>query len=288
MRRSSRHDLVLVLPGLAGDEPRRALGRVVAVVPLVIGGGLVVDDEVRLGGDRVQVLGQRGTIHRREEVVGQDEPVGVRPVVRDPVAIEIGVPGHVGAVQVGVLRLRDRAVHPVEAVHLAAVDRREAAAEAVRQVVRIDVGPLGEPDDRAVVAPVLGAPDRAALGRTVGTRVRREVVVERPVLLDDEHDVLDRRLAGDDRLAAVARGAAGARSAARTGRGWVAPDGPVDGALVRRPGSRPIPSAAMTTTTRRGTPRTLDAARPAVGRAATAPVGIGTRDPGPDGSLMAG
>src|SRR4029453_2775671 len=75
-------------------------------------------------------------------------------------------------------------------------------------------------DDRAVVAPVRRAPDRAAFGRADRTGVGREVVVERPVLLDDEHDVLDRRLAGDDRLAAVARGPAGARPTVRTGRGW--------------------------------------------------------------------
>src|SRR4029453_18640595 len=115
--------------------------------------------------------------------------------------------------------LRDRAVHPVEPVHLAVVDRRQAAPEAVRQVVWIDVGALGELDDRTVVAPVLRALDRPALRRALGAGVGREVVVERPVLLDDEDDVLDRRLAGDDRPVTVAGGPAGARPTVRTGRG---------------------------------------------------------------------
>src|SRR6185295_3975313 len=83
----------------------------------------------------------------------------------------------------------------VETVHLAAVDRVETGRERVAEVVRQDRRGLGEGHGRTVLertgAAVL---DRAALGRALVPRVLPEIVVEGPVLLDQEDHMLDRVL----------------------------------------------------------------------------------------------
>ena len=58
-----------------------------------------------------------------------------------------------------------------------------------------DVGSLRQLVLRAGGAAAVGARERAALRRPFGARVGREVVVERPVLFDDEDHVLDRAVA---------------------------------------------------------------------------------------------
>ena len=86
----------------------------------------------------------------------------------------------------------------VEPVHLAAVDRVQPRRETVRDVVRLDVRRRLQRDIGAGNAPVVGALQGPTLGRAVGSGVGAEVVVESPVLLDDEDHVLDRVLAGND------------------------------------------------------------------------------------------
>ncbi len=118
------HDLLLLRVGEVVAEMRRELGGVVAVAPRVIGRALVVHDPLRLRRHGVEVLRERRPEHRREEVVGQHEPIGICPIVRKAGSIEVGVARHVLA------RSDD-----VEAVHRAAVDRVQTRREPVRDVV---------------------------------------------------------------------------------------------------------------------------------------------------------
>ena len=109
----------------------------------------------------------------------------------------------------------------------------ESAPEAMREVVGLDVSGPVQLDDRAVPAPVRGAADRAALRRPGRTRVRGEVVVERPVLLDHEDHVLDRcgaRLGARARCVGCprgrGRGSGGRRAAVRAARPITPAPGP--------------------------------------------------------------
>ncbi len=166
-------------------EPLRVLLRVVAVVALGVGGRLVVDDPVGLRRHRVQVLGERRAEHRREEPVGHHEPVRVRPVGGERIAIVLDVSGEV-------LAQRDAVV----AVHLAAVDREQSRIERVPEVVGHDLRRVLQRDGLGVLQG--RAVQRAALRGAVDARIATEVVIEAPVLLDHENDVLDRVLAGHD------------------------------------------------------------------------------------------
>ena len=166
---------------------RRVLRGIVAVAARMVDGGLVVDDAIRLSGDGIQVLRERGPVHRREEVVGQDESVGVRPVVRDARPVVVVIPRHVLA------RADD-----VESVHRAAVDRVQARREPVRDVVRLDVGGLRQLVVRPWRADAVRARQRPTGRTSHGAGVGREVVVEGPVLLDQEDDVLDGAVGAHD------------------------------------------------------------------------------------------
>ncbi len=148
-------------------EREGRLERVVAELPLAraeLPRALVVDETIGLGGERPQVLDPGRPVDRAEEPVGKDEAVGVGPVVRDvgPRVRHVGAGG--------------------EAVHRPAVDPGDPVGEAVT-VVRLRVLRAPEPHGLAVA--------RGALRRAVGPRVAAEQVVVRPVLLDQEHDVLD-------------------------------------------------------------------------------------------------
>ena len=133
------HDALDVIGGeVLERESLRELGVVVAVVPFDVRRRLVVDDAVALGRDRVEVLGERRAVHRREEVVGDHEAVGIRPVRRQGIAVVLGVSGEV-------LAERDA----VEAVHLAAVDREQTRVERVAQVVRLHERSIAQLDGRA-------------------------------------------------------------------------------------------------------------------------------------------
>ena len=202
------HDVLLVGVGQRLLEVGDALGRVVAVVRLAAGVGLVVDDLVRVGRHRVQVLRERRPVHRREEVVGQHVAVGVLPVGRDAPApllhrvrvlcrrdlarvVERRVPGEVRAL-----------ADDVVAVHPAAVDRVQPRGEPVCDVVRLHVvaGPQrhGRAEARAVLRAARAVRGLALGGAVRAVPVRPEVVVERAVLLDQEDHVLDGGLPGLD------------------------------------------------------------------------------------------
>src|SRR5262249_18307243 len=113
---------------------------------------------------------------------------------------ELRVPGEVLPVE-----------DPVEAVHLAAVDRQEPGAEAVFDVVWRDVDPGLQRDGLGLAV----HPDLPG-GRAVRTGVLPEEIIEAPVLVDDEDDVFDGVLAREG-----ARGSGGAGAGGRgsmTGR----------------------------------------------------------------------
>ena len=186
-------------------EAFRVFGRVIAIVARVVGGRLVVDDPVRLCGHGVEVLGEGGSEHRREEAVGQHEAIGEAPIHGQRAPVELRIAREV---------VPER--HTVEPVHLAAIDRDQPWIERVAEVVRVDVGRRGERDGRAGRQVVVTL-QRLADGRAVGARVLAEVVVERVVLLDQEDHVLD-RAAGADLGGRGARrtGARGRRRVARS------------------------------------------------------------------------
>jgi hypothetical protein len=99
-------------------------------------------------------------------MIREHEPLRVRPVVRDVRALV----GDVGRV--------------VEAIHRATVDRGDPVGEAVA-VVGLSIDGTLERNGGAVTL--------RALGRSIGPREPREQVVERPVLLRQEDDVIDVR-----------------------------------------------------------------------------------------------
>ena len=140
--------------------------------------GLVVHDPERARGDRVEVLGERRSVLRGEQVVGEHEPVGVVPVVGEASAVELRV-------SLQLLTAEDR----VESVHPPAVDREQAGPIPVRDRCRHHIRRGPQRDRRSVQE----LPD----GRPVGTRVLPEIVIERPVLLHDEDHVLDRNVRGE-------------------------------------------------------------------------------------------
>src|SRR5580765_7539403 len=115
-------------------------------------------------------------------MVREHEAVRVLVVVGYLRPAELGVPGEVFRVQ-----------DAVEAVHLAAVDRQEPGHEAVLDVVRRDVDPGLQRDGLGLAVD----PDLAG-GRAVRTGVLPEEVIEAPVLVHDEDDVLDRVLAREE------------------------------------------------------------------------------------------
>ena len=118
------------------------------------------------------MVGERGPDRRGEEPVGKRVVLRPRPVRLDVGAMELGE-----RVLVGRVRL-------VEPVHQTAVDRRDVAVVAMRQVV----GALQRrPRDRPLHAVVVGR------RRAVRAGIRAEDVVEAPVLQEQEHHVLDRR-----------------------------------------------------------------------------------------------
>ena len=191
--REERHVLaallrLVLLPQL---EVRRAAHRVARVVAVR-----------RPRRDEEQVRRQRPRVRRREQAVLQDELPRVRPVVRDlapgQVAHDVGlalrpevrgargVVAVVGAVDRRVDRALDEPVHP-PAVHVdgrVALRVRPALLELRPRVVRREA-PAG---DR-----VVGADRRTAVPHRDPVRAgeRAEVVIERPVLLHDEDQVLE-------------------------------------------------------------------------------------------------
>ena len=175
-------DLLLV-GAREGAERERSLERIVAELALAdaeLAGSSVVDEPVGLCRERPQVLDPGRPVDRAEELVGQGEVLRVGPVVRDLVLVELHV------ADIG------------EAVHLAAVDRRDAVGEAVPG----GEAAVGRPFERH------GRPVACLAGRrAVRTGERAEVVVERPVLFDHEHDVFDLAAReGDERRVARGRG----------------------------------------------------------------------------------
>ena len=159
-------------------ERRRVLGGVVAHLGRAVRAVdvlRVVDDPVVLRSDRVHVFRRGRPVHRREEVVGQDEVIGVGPIVGHLRAAELVVAGEVRAI-------KDR----VEPVHLPAVDGEDPRVEPVRDVVGLDVRRAVQRDRDGLALRVQPVAHRGP----VGARVRPEIVVEGAVLLDDEHDVL--------------------------------------------------------------------------------------------------
>ena len=160
---------------------RRRSRRVVAVVATPAAqlcGAHVVHESVRLRGVGPQVLHARRPVHRTEEAIREREPPRVRPVVGD-LALPV---------------LDVAAV--LEAVHRAAVHRGDPVDEAVAEVALGVRGPR-EGD--------LGAVARHAARRAVGAREATEHRVERPVLLDEEHHVVDVCPRGLDQLRVASR-----------------------------------------------------------------------------------
>src|SRR6185312_4530435 len=157
-----------------------------------------VVEERRLAGGDGEVAGRGRARRRREEVVEEGEGARVLPVVRD---LRLGV------IEVGTVRLIGRAL--VEAVHLAAVVVGDGGGVGVRIVAgEIAVGRFGARERGAVGLLAGGGAGRA--------REIHEVVVERVVLFDDDHDVADGRGAaavGGERAAVVVAVAAGAVAA---------------------------------------------------------------------------
>jgi hypothetical protein len=154
------------LEGIVTELPLRTLPRLL--------GSNQVDEAVRLARDEPHVLDRRGTVDGAEEAVGEREAPRVGPVVGDVLLPIL----HVGVAAIGV------APQPVEAVHLAAVDRGESCDEGV-----IDPrGPVGRPPQGDP-----GAVARHALGGAVDPGHAAEHVVEGAVLLHDEDEVLDLR-----------------------------------------------------------------------------------------------
>ena len=137
--------------------------------------GLATRVVVRAAGlrrDRVQVVRERRSLRAGEEVVEQRVVRGPLPVVGQLVLVELRVGPTI------------RRFALVEPVHRAVVPRRQRTLVAVRDVlVRRLVGAAGQRPPN----PVVEAERDAAR-----TRERAEQVVEGPVLLDQEHHVLDR------------------------------------------------------------------------------------------------
>ncbi len=171
--------------GKTSDSVQAPLGKVgtVAESGLVappVGRGDVADRRVvgrpvRLRGEDHHVAGEARAEDVGEEVVAERERLRVRPVVRN--------------VGLRVLRVREvvavlrRAGGEVPAVHSAVCQIRERAGVLVAEIARRRVRGVGRRDR----APVRELADRGPL--CAGERA--EVVVERVVLFDDHHDVLD-------------------------------------------------------------------------------------------------
>ena len=156
----------------------------------------------RPAGDEVEVLGQAPGRIGLEHVVLEHEVAGVIPVVGDlaPVVVSHDVRPlrQVGAARIVEVELAivDAAAFglPDEAVHLAAVDVGYGVAVSMRPT-RIAGGCI-EIGALTVVAPGVGDARHCAgmsgeAGDPVGSWIRGEVGVERPVLLHDDHDVPD-------------------------------------------------------------------------------------------------
>ena len=142
----------------------------------------------RLRGDRVEVIRERGALRGGEEIVRQRELFRPSPVVG-----KVLRSSHL-RVGVELARLVAR-----EVVHPPLVPRLERALVAMRDVVGQAVGRTREgPEVVAVVS----------LGDAVHAGEPPEHVIRRPVLLDHEHDVLDRP-------SCVERGCVGALGSSR-------------------------------------------------------------------------
>ena len=139
----------------------------------VLTGALVADEPRGLRSERPEMLDPTRPERRAEEPVGQGEALRVPPIVRD-LALRV--------LDVAIEPRRLPAVQVVEAVHLAAVDRDDSGQERMVDVRRL-VDPLLQ-RNRSPVTPV-------ASRRAIGPREQTEQRVERSVLFDEEHDVLD-------------------------------------------------------------------------------------------------
>src|SRR5680860_1034615 len=148
--------------------------RVVAVPAGTVVRADVGDDSLGVSRDDVHVLGTGRTARRREHHVCEDEVVGIGPVGRQIPSPVLG--------ESKITASWDQ----IESIHVAAVYSNEPAQEAVADVMREAIG-------RPLQAN-LGAARRYARGGTVGPRVAPEHVVERAVLLDDDHYLLDGNL----------------------------------------------------------------------------------------------
>ena len=132
----------------------------------------ILERATRLGGDGVQMVGERWTVCRREEVVEEDELLCPVPVVRQILGQELRVGPTV------------RGLVPVESVHLPVVPGLDGAVVAVR-----DVGserPSSRGGERALHLAV------HTDGHPVRPGEAAEHVIEGSVLLDDVDDALDR------------------------------------------------------------------------------------------------
>ncbi len=188
-------------------------------------------------GDQEQVRGQRPAVGRGEHPVLQDEGVRVGPVVRDVapvdvahhVRLEVGADerraGRRGAVDAPPFGLRQRLD---EAVHRAARHPRDRGRPVVRaadEAIARRVVHAGRAAEDRVGHAVHGTP--ASEREPVGARIGPEVVIERPVLLHDEDQVVEledpvglgrrRRRAGATVSPCVRRNSARTRRASRRG-----------------------------------------------------------------------
>ena len=183
-----------------GPDPAGELLVAVAAPPVVeIGaGGRPPRDQEQVGRQRPRVAGREHPILQRvalrvlpvvrdlpRRVEAHDVGLAGRPVPRLPARVVVTVLGLGAAVA-------DLAQRTYEPVHLAAVDRDPRALFAVRSALierfSVVVGPaartlrIGHTRLEATVREPRDA---------VGTGERAEVVIERAVLLHDEHEVVD-------------------------------------------------------------------------------------------------
>src|SRR5262249_18748068 len=137
----------------------------------------VTERTTRLRRNRVQVVWEAFRSNRSEHVVGQREVLRVAPIVRNVGVDELR---HAEEVVVDIVILDE-----IELVHPAAVDGRVSIVPSVTWVARRAIRAL--PQRYA-----LTCRNHTARG-PVRSRERPEVIVERPILLDDVDDVLNLR-----------------------------------------------------------------------------------------------
>ncbi len=165
---------------------------------------------VRLTGDQVDGAGARGSELGAVGVVVQREVLGEVPQPGDRVAVVVVHHDPVRPVAAGVGgralraaaagRLLDELVHQaaVEGFLLGGVAVVLVAGESLARIEPLRLVLVGVVCEQPVVQAVdrgraRQRRERRLTGRVGGVRVGPEIVVERDVLVEDDHDVLDRR-----------------------------------------------------------------------------------------------